>query len=390
GTLLNWQEKAVGSAGSGQAVGVGEFGALRLGEGAKIATQIRLLESVDIDDPTDPWVTVAIPQVRVIDLMLLEGEGQIGQIHTLFQQKRNKDGQVERDVWVQVGDQIIPRRRAKVIPLIPFVCINQQAVGFKVEDPQLLGVAEINGSHYRTSADLENARFTLGHPQPWATGVTTSDTILAGAGMWTMESVDAKFGVLQVANEFASLENAMREKEEAMASEGARLLSRPAGAPERTATEATLDVVAERSVIATMADTTSEGMTEAATILQWWFEGIGDLATVRERVEISLDTDFETGKMDPDKALKWAQLHVMNQISRPVLAYQLRRGAVYPPGHTEEMELGLLEEEAPEGPMVTQDDATGASSGPGEQGGEDPDEQEDEDQDEQEDRGEDG
>lgn len=358
-TILDWREESVGDIAEdrfGELVGRGEFSSMGLGEGSVITTHVRLEEEVEQSKQNDPFETETIRQVRVIELGVVDN--QIAQVHQLWREKRDKDGNVREKEWEPFGEPVAPKRRGVVIPFVPFYCLNQEWLGFDVGEPQLLGVAEINLSHYRNYADLENVRWKMGHPTPWASGIEAANEIIIGSGMWILPAQGAKVGVLQVSDEFSGLERALQEKDEAMAAEGARLLARPAGAPERTATEAMIDAAAERSVIATMADTTSQGLTESMAVLQWWASGAGDLKAVRERVKVKLNTDFEAAKMSPDDALKWSQIHIMGQLSKTALRYQMRLGEVYPPGWTDEDEDAELAAAAPTSPeREDQDDA---------------------------------
>src|SRR5690606_21487091 len=76
----------------------------------------------------------------------------------------------EQKAWVKDGSPIFPVRRSVRLDFIPFVFVNASGISAAVSKPPLVDLADVNLSHYRTSADLEHGRHLTALPTPWITG----------------------------------------------------------------------------------------------------------------------------------------------------------------------------------------------------------------------------
>src|SRR5262249_12888973 len=149
--------------------------------------------------------------IRVFDLMDIATDNgpAVGVQQQVY---RMIKGSKSKDPWQPYGPPRVPMRRGEPVPFIPFVPMNAGSLGIEPDDPPFLGICEINLSQYRTSADLENARWKMGHPQLAAFGVTTNTELEIGAGIWVCENPQGHVDVVQVQDQLGGLERAMTEK----------------------------------------------------------------------------------------------------------------------------------------------------------------------------------
>lgn len=313
---------------------------LGIGEGERVATMVRLSEEVSVPRPGDPFAARCVEQVRVI--ALAEVDGTVGQVHRLWRERTGENGEPIKGQWMPFGDPIVPRRRGAPVPFIPFVIANQEACGFHLEEPAMLGFAEINLSQYRTSADLENGRFKLGHPQLCVWGADPGTELLIGDGVWTSTNPLTKAEVLQVADAFMGLERAMTEKDEQMLAEGARLMAKREGEAD-TATAARIKSAGERSLLMAMTETSSEALSLALAFQAWWTAGTGTLASWRERVSCRLNTQFDEQFLSGADAEAWLRTQIGGGISKRTLRGIYRRGGMYPAEWTDDKEAAAIE-----------------------------------------------
>ena len=126
-----------------------------------------------------------------------------------------------------------------------------------------------------------------------------------------------------------------------MAVLGARLLEDQKKAVE-TADAIRLRHSGENSLLATIADTVSRGLTVALTWLAEWQSAAGD-------VSVQLNKDFVDVAMTPQEITAMVAAWQSGGISRETLFYNLQRGEVIPAERTFEEEVELIERDAPLG-----------------------------------------
>lgn len=190
------------------------------------------------------------------------------------------------DGWT-VHDTIIPLKDGVALPEIPFWFAGPEETTGDVCDPPIEGLAEVNVSHFRNSADLEHGAHISGLPTAWFTCDDPKDapTIYLGASTALALPTDSKVGFLTVGSEgFASLEKLMDRKEGQMAVLGARIIAvekREAETAETTQTKK----ASETSVLANIARSVSKSMTKA---LQF----VADWGGIAEQINFELNRDY--------------------------------------------------------------------------------------------------
>lgn len=168
--------------------------------------------------------------------------------------------------------QTILERRGVALDFIPFVCFGPKDLTMRVSKPPLLGLVNVNLSHYRTSADLEHGRHYTALPTPVVSGSKQQTLKIGSAEAWVLPEPGAKAEFLEFTGQgLTALRDAMKDKEQLMQILGARLLE-----PQKTTQEAHATVrmrhAGDVSVLQTIVSTVNLGLT---TLWQWhaWWDG---------------------------------------------------------------------------------------------------------------------
>jgi hypothetical protein len=140
--------------------------------GAWVLDQLRIMECVDEPDPQDPWATVKVDQVRVLEP---------GKWATYRQQGEKKE-------W------LLHKEGTTTINFIPYVPVYGERTGFMMGKPPLIEVAHLNTAHWQSASDqqtiLHIARVPIltvigaedgvnaaGQPVPWKLEVGASSAV---------------------------------------------------------------------------------------------------------------------------------------------------------------------------------------------------------------------
>ena len=240
--------------------------------GVDMLTLVVLEEEYEVYD--DEFSYDCKPQWRVLDL--LEG------IYRQRVFRKNEKG----DFYVE--NEIFPSSQGKAIARIPFEFFGVRDNRPCVDKPPLLDLVDVNISHYRTTADYEHGLHFTGLPTPVVTGFYSDDqsaSLRIGSGTaWLLPDPASKAFYLEFSGQgLSELREALRAKESMMATLGARIL-----APEKkgveTAQTAAIHRAGENSVLASIAQSISIGLTHCLEWMANWSGIAGDV-----RVEINRD-----------------------------------------------------------------------------------------------------
>lgn len=266
-----------------------------------------------------------------------------------FRSYRIENGQVLYKTWTasdeggpQKAEDLIMMRRGKPLTRIPAVFHNATHLGPEVGEIPLYDIAEINLSHYRTSADLENGRHLAGLPTPWATGVddSTAPMTLGTNRMMTSEKEGAKFGFLEFTGSgLTELTKALEEKERQMGTLGARMLSEAKKEAEAYDT-VRLRAASEGASLANIAGHISVTATVALKWFFWW-QGTDESPEGIEAA-VMINQDFVDAPLSPTAIQALVQAFQQNAISFDTFFFQLKQGEVYPDGWDMERELAAI------------------------------------------------
>lgn len=125
-------------------------------DGAEVATQIRIMESVEEDE--GEFGVNYIPQVRVLD---------IGRWSTY---RKN-----QKDEW------LVHAEGTMSLDFIPLVTVYMRRTGFMTAKPPLTDLADLNIKHWQSSSDQDSILHTARVPILAISGVTDEDTIEIGS-----------------------------------------------------------------------------------------------------------------------------------------------------------------------------------------------------------------
>lgn len=240
--------------------------------------------------PIDEFESKCEPQWRVLDLF----EGAYRQ--RLF--RKDKRGEFI------IIDELYPQINGALLTKIPFEFFGVRDNTPCVDKPPLLDLIDVNLSHYRTTADYEHGLHFTGLPTPVVTGYYSDDQsaqLKIGSGTaWLLPDPQSKAFYLEFTGQgLGELREALRAKETMMAVLGARIL-----APEKRAAEAaqtaSIHRSSENSVLSSIAQSLSIGLTNVMVILRDWSGIAGD-------VSVELNRDFIPNSMsaqDVDSLVK--------------------------------------------------------------------------------------
>lgn len=258
-----------------------------------------LREEAQVRSPDDEFVTVRQDRWRVLDLVWVEGAWRYRQ--RVFKEKTGEGGTATMDPnraieFEQVGGDMFPQWNAKYMDFIPFAVMGVEDVSFKVEDPPLIDLVDMNLSHFRTSAIYEQC-VAFCPPTLFLAGFkkeNPTDKIFVGSEEAIVSPDPAAKGsyIEYTGTALAALEKSLDRKEMQMAVLGARMLE-----PQKRGVEAAETVSihrkGEESLLSSMAQAISLGMTK---VLKWYMEWSGNKD---DNALVELNRDFYPQPMTP-------------------------------------------------------------------------------------------
>lgn len=306
----------------------------RIGNVTKLVLVV-LQEMAGAPDPADPYTVPKVEQLRA--LMLLPLGDRMGYVQRLFR----KDA---REKWVQYGPDIIPLRNGAPLDTIPLVIFAPDSLAADISKPPLLDLADVNLSHYRSTADLEHGAHFAGLPTPWVSGYTKSDDserlCIGSASAWVFPDPQATVGFLEFTGQgLGALEKRCEVKEAHMAALGARML-----APEKTGVEAA-DTLSQRhsgeaSVLAGIAMVVGRGIERVLQIMADW-EGIAG------PISYTLNTDYMPQGVSAQDLTAMVAAWQSGAMSWETLFANLKRGEIVDADTTEDEERARLDAAGP-------------------------------------------
>ena len=163
-------------------------------------TYLRIKSEVRRMSTGNEFGETVIPSVNVYDYAKTE-DGAVKVRYRLFL----KDTTSEASVSEYIEDTASARFLS--VPFIPFVPLpGGPKEAFFRSRPLLLDIARLNLSHWALACDLQESIHLTASPIPWATGIQTDETVMAGSGrMLSSRNSDAKFGMLSADMQGASI-----------------------------------------------------------------------------------------------------------------------------------------------------------------------------------------
>lgn len=286
---------------------------------SQVLTQVRLWEIVE--NPGDgEFDAKEEKQIRVLDL---DDAGRYRQ--RVFIKVATPTG----EKWIQKDDDIIPLKNGAPIKEIPFYFIGVKNGLPCPEKPPLIDLANVNISHYKSTADLEHgAHFTglptaviTGHIDATEDGQDAQEYRIGAATAWVFPSPETKVQYLEFNGQgLEALEKRIAKKEEQMAFLGARMLT-----PEKKGIEssetAQIHRMGEISVLASLVGSVSETIEKAVSFMSDW-AGFGG------EIEFDLNKDFIAVPMNDRELLALLQTWQAGGIAFEDFLDNLKRGEI--------------------------------------------------------------
>lgn len=288
-----------------------------------------LNETVYENDPEDKFKKLAIEQYR--ELSIVEG------VYTVTLWRKPKGARPIEDEWVIHGTPITPKFRGTGFNEIPFFWLTPLGNTTRIDSPPLLGLVNVCLSHYRTSADLEHGRHFSGLPTLVVTGSSEGDSPIQVGSLAAIVLSDSAAQVYyaEVKGDFTSLENALRDKQDMMATLGAAVFhDTPKGV--EAAETARIRTSGETSLlvgVTTAVETTLQAALECAAK---WMGAAG-------KIEVTLNRDYVDTKLDGPTLTALVLGYQAGAISLPQFLYNLQQGELLQPDTDIEEEVALTE-----------------------------------------------
>lgn len=247
--------------------------------------------------PIDEFTDQEQLQYRVLDLVpIIDSKGNSIEAYRVrvFKVSDEKANQPQ-DILLE--GPFFPRINGEFLQEIPFQFIGVDDVNWKVDEPPLIDLFDMNLSHYRTSADYEHGCHFTGLPTPVISGYTPDSAVnqkfyIGSMTAWVFPNAQAKATYLEFTGQGLSslLENLVR-KEGYMAILGARMLEVQVRGVE-SANTAAIHRGGEQSMLSSVAQAISIGFTKALKMYTR-FAGLDD-----NDVDFQLNRDFFPVPMD--------------------------------------------------------------------------------------------
>lgn len=305
------------------------------------------------------WATTVIQGRRVLSLLIVREceevlDGFRVEKRERYRSYRLEGGKVLYRTWAENdqkghdgAEDLEMTRRGKPLPRIPAVFHNASHLGPEIGEIPLFDLADINLSHYRTSADLETGRHIAGLPTPWATGVDDDKMVLTlgTTKLLTCSSAEAKFGFLEFTGQgLGELTKAMEEKERQMAVLGARLLFDAKKDAESFET-VRLRAASEGAALSNIAGHLTVTASEAIQWFYWWQGNQPDPSEIE--ATILINQDFIETAIDAATLQALVSAFQQNAISFEAFFHQLQKGEVYPDGWDLDQEAAAISQRPP-------------------------------------------
>lgn len=302
-------------------------------EGTKRVTFLKIWEVITVPT-TDEWIDDTINQYRVLDL---DGAGDYRV--RLFRHQDNGHGKKE---WVQFGTDMYPERNGERFRYVPATIID-------LGKPPLQALADVNFSHYRSSASLEHGAHFTALPTPYVAGLNTEAGGKFKLRLGSSEGINLKetgsAGYMEFRGEgLKTLERLMDRKEEHMAVLGGRML-----APEKRAVESAdgqaIRQNGENSALSKIAEALSDGIEYMLKILAEW-HGLPS-----EEVQFKVSKDYAPNGLSAQQLTAMLGAVQGGRLSPEAFTFNIKRAGLLEDDVAVEDELDRIAEQAP--PLAT-------------------------------------
>jgi hypothetical protein len=291
------------------------------------------------------WRCTVVGGVRKLSLVVLEetlerqGEDQFTYEEvTVYRVLELTEGVYTQTLYDKDGKVLVPsitprKSDGSYWAEIPFIFVGAINNDDAVDKPPLYDIAEINLSHYRNSADLEEASFICGQPTPVISGLTQSwvdanfkDGLHFGSTAFVALPEGGNAALLQAAANSMPVE-AMATKEVQMVKMGARIIEEGGG--QETAEAARIRFAGQNSKLGLLISNV-EGAFERC--IEWVSMFMGET-----QFELEINRQLYQANVDPQLLMATLQLTDRAIIGKADLRQILRRSGLIDEDRTDEM-----------------------------------------------------
>lgn len=251
----------------------------------------------------------------------------------------------ERNEDEQVGGDVYPLMGNAPLDFIPFKFIGPDSTTPEVDDPPLIDLVNMNISHYKVTADYEHGCHFVGLPTPCIAGYrkeTPEEKIyVGGTSCLVFPAAEATWGYLEFSGAgLGELGKNLEQKEQRMAVLGARMLEQMKKGVESAQT-AGIHRVGEQSMLASVSQSISLGMTEA---VQWYCAWAG---APDDEASIEINRDFFPEAMTAQMLTALVTTWQQGAISYPTLFAAMKAGDMVDQDKTAEEEQAEINDSPP-------------------------------------------
>lgn len=298
--------------------------------------EVRLQETVEEQDTQDEFGVIHIEQIRVLEI------NEANQYQQRLFRKKAGSSKNEQAKYEPYGDPIISMVGGKALDIIPFVFVAADSTSPNIEEPPLMGLVNVNVSHYKTTADLEHGAHFTGLPTAVITGHTKGDEDIFRIGStkaWVFSDPAAQARYLEFEGKgLDTLVGLLSSKEDKMASLGAQMLT-PSTRKNEAEGTAEMRHMGENSVLSSISVTISEALNKALEYAALWMNV--------EPATVKLNTDFMAQSLTPQMMTALLQSLQAGRISPQTYFENMQRGEIIDGEKSFEDEQSELETIAP-------------------------------------------
>ncbi len=237
----------------------------------------------------------------------------------------------------QFVSTVVPTNDGRPMNVIPFYVGTPLGIGFEIHRPPMLDIAEINISHYQTSADLEHGRHFTGLPTAVVSGLDPNTKLKIGSTTaWILPDANCRASYLEFTGQgLASLENALKEKQTQMASLASRVMDNSGNGSE-AADAVRLRYMSESASLSSIVRTGEAMMMLAYTT-------IAAMQTFdASKIQITLEKEFHNGRLSAADIASLTETYLTGGMSVESYVFNLRRGDAYDPARDDSIEIEEL------------------------------------------------
>lgn len=285
-------------------------------DGTMVLTQLRLSEVKE--EPDGEYGTTFVDMVRVLypdrwELWRAAADG--------------KNWVLDSDGKMSIG-------------VIPFVPLYGVRLGFMEGVSPLLDLADLNIKHWQQQSDQDDSTRFARKRMVAFTGITSADEMTVASNYAIQLPPNADVKVVQGSAESVTVgRTELTALEQQMIQTGAELLVALPG--QRTATEASNDAEANKSMLQSIVENFEDALDAALQLTADWL-GAGEGGTV------SLFKDFAAATLTDASAQIVLSMNMNGLITKQTALLEMQRRGILTPDLDVKTEVGLAEDDAPD------------------------------------------